>query len=383
MRGALNAGVSLAQTAVTNFGQAGSLVVNPSDEYDYEYVLDCQPTAQNGPLAIALSNFSVQLRNRETLGLEYESVVSNQFVAHESTVNEIWTSQINPWSIATCSSDETVKFWDLRARAPTMTIPFGQEVWSLSVGCGDSLLVGGTNEKAHFYDVRGGKKLGAYGESHMDPITRVRFHPTNLPFVVTASEDGVVCFFDCRIPNEDDAIESILNVESSVSKIGFFGPQNENLFCLTGTETLDLWNIWTAERIHHYQTLREDCAANGVPTDYLIDCIYDQQSTELFLLAGDHNGTMNVLNIGGGNGQLRHEAALMNGHKACVRTAYYAPEQNTLYTGGEDARLCRWSPGSGAAAAIAATPAPDASLAQRRTADPAGLKKARKSSRPY
>jgi len=283
--------------------------------------------------------------------------------------------------MATCSSDKTVKFWDLRSGAPTMTIPFQQEVWSLSVGCGDSLLLTGTNEKALFYDVRAQRFLGSYGESHIDPITRVRFHPSNPSFVVTASEDGVVCFFDCRVPDEDDALESIINVESAVSKIGFFGPNAENIFCLTGTETLDLWNLWTAERIHHYDTLREDCNTNGVPTDYLIDCVYDHQSTELFLLAGDHNGTVNVLNVGGGNAQLRHEAAYKGGHKACIRTAYYDPDQIMLYTGGEDARMCQWAkPASSATATPVVTP----SLAEsRRSHDAAGLKKARKSSRPY
>jgi hypothetical protein len=40
MRGALHGGLSLTQTAVTNFGKAGSLTVNPSDDYDYDYVLD-------------------------------------------------------------------------------------------------------------------------------------------------------------------------------------------------------------------------------------------------------------------------------------------------------------------------------------------------------
>ena len=73
-----------------------------------------------------------------------------------------------------------------------------------------------------------------------------------------------MCLFDCRIPNEDDAIESIVNVESAVSKIGFFGSQLENIYCLTGTETLDLWNLQTAQRIHHFDRIRDESNANGV-----------------------------------------------------------------------------------------------------------------------
>ncbi|RAW32034.1 hypothetical protein PC110_g11615 [Phytophthora cactorum] len=345
MRSALNrGGLALAQTAVTAFAATGdtALVTNPSEEFDYEYVLACQPTANKSGLALALSNCKIQLRSLETLGLLHE------FHAHNSTINDVWTSPSSPFQLATCSSDECVKLWDTRAALPAMVVPVGREVWSLSIGCGETLLATGTDELAQFYDVRTGNKLGQYGESHVDAITKVRFHPTQPAFVVTASEDGVVCFFDCRIPDEDDALESILNVESAVTNVGFFGPQQENIFCLTGTETLDLWNLWTAERLHHYDTIRDDCNKNGLSTDYLIDC---------------------------------HAAALKGGHKACVRCIYYDPENTTLYTGGEDTRLCKWTvPG-----AAEATDGYSSSSSSRRATslDPAGIRKARKASRPY
>lgn len=59
MRGALsNGGLKIAQTAVTHFGSQSALVVNPSEDYDYEYVLDwcvCAcvsvwPRAESSPL---------------------------------------------------------------------------------------------------------------------------------------------------------------------------------------------------------------------------------------------------------------------------------------------------------------------------------------------
>lgn len=223
----------------------------------------------------------------------------------------------------------------------------------------------------------------------MDAVTKVRFHPTQPQFVVTASEDGVVCMFDTRIPDEDDAAESILYVESAVTKIGFFGPQRENIFCLTGSETLDLWNLNTAERIHHYDRVRDDCNAHGIATDYLIDCVYDDQSDELFLLAGNHEGLANVVNIGLKGPQLKHEAALSGGHKACIRSAFYDSGARALYTGGEDARLCRWttanvgSAGASPAASGASSGAAGEGWKSKAAHDPAGLKKARKSSRPY
>ncbi|KAG7383693.1 WD repeat-containing protein 89 [Phytophthora pseudosyringae] len=382
MRSALDrGGLALAQTAVASFaapptGGDTALVANPRADFDYDYVLDCQLTAHKSGLALALSTRKLQLRSPETLGLLRE------FHAHNSTINEVWTSPSSPCQLATCSSDECVKLWDTRAALPAMVLPVGREVWSLSVGCGETLLATGTDEQALFFDLRTGAKLGQYGESHVGAVTKVRFHPTQPAFVVTASEDGVVCFFDSRISDEDDALESILNVESAVATVGFFGPQRENIFCLTGTETLDLWNVWTAERLHHYDSIRDDCNQNGLSTDYLIDCVYDDQSDELFLLAGNHDGDMNAVNIGAdaaSAGKLQHAATLKGGHKACVRCIYYDLESTTLYTGGEDARLCKWTvPGASAEAT-------DGSSSSRRATglDPAGIRKARKASRPY
>jgi hypothetical protein len=40
-----------------------------------------------------------------------------------------------------------------------MVIPVGQKVWGIDIGCGDTLLVAGTDEKAHFFDVRKGNKV--------------------------------------------------------------------------------------------------------------------------------------------------------------------------------------------------------------------------------
>lgn len=372
-------GLSLAQTTVAAFaspGDTSQLSFNPDGTFDSIYVLDCKPTALKTGLALALSNCKVQLRSLETLEL------LNEFHAHSSTINEVWTSPSSPFQLATCSSDQCVKLWDVRAAQPAMVVPVGQEVWSLSIGCGETLLATGTDELALFYDVRTGKKVGQYGESHADAITKVQFHPTNQSFVVTASEDGVVCFFDYRIPDEDDAIESILNAESAITTVGFFGPQNENIFCLTGSETLDLWNLWTAERLHHYDTIRDDCNKNGIVTDYLITCVNDDQSNEFFLLTGNHDGDINAVTVGtegASVGQINRETALKNGHKACVRCIYYDSENRTLYTGGEDSRLCKWV----APSAVAEVTDSFASTRKATGLDPAGIKKARRATRPY
>ncbi|TDH71254.1 hypothetical protein CCR75_002786 [Bremia lactucae] len=368
--------LTLEQTAVVAFASPGDIareLTKINEDSDYDYILDCQPTAQKSGLALALSNGKMQLRNLETLSLLHE------FQAHSSAINEVYTSPSSPFQLATCSSDHCVKLWDTRTALPAMVVPVGREVWSLSIGCGETLLATGTDELALFYDVRTGTLLNQYGESHVDAITKVRFHPMQQNFVVTASEDGVVCFFDCRIPEKEDTIESIFNVESAVTTVGFFGPERENIFCLTGSETLDLWNIWTAERLHHYDTIRDDCNKYGFKTDYLIDCVYDDQSSELFLLAGNHEGNMNAVTISK-DGRVQHATALHGGHKACVRCLYYNPENTTLYTGGEDTRLCKWSNSGASASGLDSNLQSTMKLTGHGSAR---IRKVRKASRPY
>ena len=111
----------------------------------------------------------------------------------------------------------------------------------------------------------------------------------------------------------------------------------------------------------------------------MVDCVYDSATSELFLVSGDHGGNVNVLNVGA-NHHVQHCAALKGGHKACVRSLYF--DGDALFTGGEDARLGTWTSGAMAGASAAAA-SPSLSLKASGAHDVAGMKKARKSSRPY
>ncbi|KAF0719438.1 Aste57867_1034 [Aphanomyces stellatus] len=372
MASALAAPASLALrgTVVTHFGQQDAGLVVPTDEQDYEYVLDCKTTASKEHVILALSDKTIQARSCGTLACE------RQFTAHNDTINEIVVSETQPWSVVSGSNDGTIKVWDLRQSAPVaaQTIQVGSEVWSCSVGCGDTLVVAGADDRAVFFDLRTNRRLGQYGESHMDNVTRVRFSPFRRSEVITASDDGIVCLFDVTIADEDDAIISIINVESSVAQFCLFGPEYHNIACLTGSETLDVWNLTTAERLVHYPQIRDQCTALHMPTDYLVNCHYDPTTDALHLAAGNHQGDLHLLHLNGPS--VVPQATLRGGHKSAIRCATW--DDQMLLTGGEDSRLCKWS----------ATPASSSSSHQRviRSSverDLGGAKRARQSSRPY
>jgi WD40 repeat protein len=93
-----------------------------------------------------------------------------------------------------------------------------------------------------------GTLLGSLTDSFGDDVTQVVFHPSLPHVLITGSTDGLVCAFDTpNMSDEDEALTTVMNTESSVSKIGFYGPSWENVFALTHIETALAWE-WAEVR---------------------------------------------------------------------------------------------------------------------------------------
>src|SRR3990167_11194113 len=95
-------------------------------------------------------------------------------------------------------------------------------------------------------DLRKPKKpMMVFEDSHSQDVTQVRFSKTSSNLFCSGSVDGLICVFDISNANEDDAIQNILPVDDSISKIGFYG--NNLIHCCTTTEQLSLWSYDEAE----------------------------------------------------------------------------------------------------------------------------------------
>ncbi|KAM7501226.1 hypothetical protein LguiB_000130 [Lonicera macranthoides] len=329
------------------FGLKNSIQTNFGDDYVFQIV----PKDDWTSMAVSLSTNTVKL---------YSSV-TGQFTGeckgHSSTINHLCFSA--PHILHSCSSDGTVRAWDTRSFQQVSCVSAGpsQEVFSFSFGgLGDTLLAAGCKSQILFWDWRTKKQAACLEESHMDDVTQVHFLPDHQSKLVSASVDGLMCIFNTSGDiNDDDHLESVMNVGTSIGKVGFLGEGNQKLWCLTHIETFSVWD-WKDGRLDANFEDARSLASNSWrldPVDYFVDCHYSAEDDHLWLIGGTNAGTMGYFPVkyNGMRGILAPEAVLHGGHTGVVRSV--VPVSSTRggptqsqgifgWSGGEDGRLCCW-----------------------------------------
>ncbi|KAH7862225.1 hypothetical protein Vadar_001647 [Vaccinium darrowii] len=333
----------LKNTIQTNFGE--------------DYVFQIVPKDDLTSMAVSLSTNAVKLYSPET------GQYFGELKGHSSTINEIsFSGSTTPNVLHSCSSDGTIRAWDTRSFHQVSSVSAGpsQEIFSFSVGgSGDNLLAAGSKSQIFFWDWRTKKQIACLEESHMDDVTQVQFVPDHQNKLLSASVDGLMCIFDTRGSiNDDDHLESVINVGTSIGKVGFFGGASQKLWCLTHIETLSVWD-WKDARIEvnfeDARTLASDSWALD-HVDYFVDCHYSGQDDRLWVIGGTSAGTLGYFPVDyKGKGSIGSpEAVLHGGHTGIVRSVLplsgmRGGPTRTLggvfgWTGGEDGRLCCWMP---------------------------------------
>lgn len=75
-------------------------------------------------------------------------------------------------------------------------------------------------------------------------------------------------------------------------------------------------------------------------SDYLVDVKYDAGTSKLYLCTGNHSGDVYISEISGPS-SLTPFSKLAGGHRACIRSVAW--DGLSIFTGGEDSRVCMWS----------------------------------------
>jgi len=407
------------RTTVTCFHQKQQEVV--TDTYDSsEYILSIASSYNNRTsppsssssnlVAAALSNQSIIIYDT-TIG----QIIQRIECAHDGPISEVqffpseyYTSNSNDQLIISASQDGTIKIWNVQHHSSSAThhtaittmkleLP-NEQALSVSLGYGGTLAAVGTDKaRISFFDLRrnnnnsnssmpSGTLMGSYVDAHTEEVTKVHFQtiPTQTAqtsstqtsemktILASSSEDGLISLHDPSQSNEEDALLSILNINTPLRNIGFFGPSYQGIFALTGNESLSVHDWDSAQLVSnvHGMELRgvlcaavdrlvgkkNDMSSSSDATmsdgtnntiDYLIGCTWSDLSTSttspssspaLHLLAGNNQGDGYIFRMD--VNQITPVIHLKGGHRGCIRDFCWSGTR--LITGGEDARLCEW-----------------------------------------
>ncbi|EED93687.1 predicted protein [Thalassiosira pseudonana CCMP1335] len=392
------------RTVVTSFSATSSASQQSGFEYDSgEYILSiASPTSSSSAsppqhrhhhpsscVAAALSNRSIVLYDANR-----GQVVQRIEKAHDGPISELSFfpadyyglgpnadgNNLQPPLLISTSQDGTVKIYDLRCSNNASTISSAEitsklqlpneQALCVSLGYGGTLAAVGTSKaRVSFFDLRytsgsrpSGNWMGNYVDAHTDEVTQVRFQTVTQAsqaktVLATASEDGLLSVYDPSQPSEDAALLSTLNVGTPIRNIGFFGPNYEGVYALTGNETMSVWHWDSAQKVsecggYGLRQLLSDsaagtfgvvCEGEGSAVEYLVGCswapVNDSTADALHLIAGNNQGDGFIFRIDAS--QITPVIHLKGGHKGCIRDFYW-DNSGRLVTGGEDARLCEW-----------------------------------------
>ncbi|KAG7356615.1 anaphase-promoting complex subunit 11 RING-H2 finger-domain containing protein [Nitzschia inconspicua] len=357
------------RTVVTSFNPKTSLSSSSSSLGSEEYYEEGDwvlcVAAQPGSIACALSNGQLQLYDERTMHLVHT-------YERDNLLTELTFDTFQEHVLAATANDGSLTLFDIRQRnaPPAMgwknMLRTDEEALTLSVGFdGNIAAVGSSKGKIHFFDVRSNKGiLGSYTQAHTDEVTRVRFQSTGgmgttrttTSVLVSGSEDGLACVFDTSQPTEESAITNILPVQAPIRELGFFGPSMEAIYCLTGSESMQLYHKDESICRKDFGLQFRDCLNQQLvqnwatamcggktspisPMEYLVDCHWDMTRQELSLLTGSVKGDAALFLVRDHGVTPQHY--LNGGHRGVIR-AWHSCSNSAFLTVGEDARMCEW-----------------------------------------
>ncbi|KAI5108424.1 WD repeat-containing protein 89, partial [Silurus meridionalis] len=327
---------------------------------DPSYILDLTLSAADY-IAVSCSNHVVRLHAKGTLR------ALGEYQGHTGAVFGVRFSPSSPNMLFTGSSDGTVRCWDVRRPGSSAICVFKSDpdhsYCSFDVSCNGTVVCSGTEQLGEdsflvFWDSRmtsggGAKKeglLGVYSESHSDDITVVRFHPKQADRLASGSTDGLVNVFDLSLGEEDNALITTCNCDSSSSALCWTGKNLDRLLCLTHDEGLRLWDLSRLDNDDSFTLFSSPDARTlpslpeGTTLDYFVGGMWQEESDRLVVVGGSHSGEIHLLDCSGS--ELKLMKSLSGGHSSTVRCFQWDPVGGALLTGGEDGQLLQWKAGA-------------------------------------
>ncbi|ODM96650.1 WD repeat-containing protein 89 [Orchesella cincta] len=299
--------------------------------------------------------------------LSSEEVVLNaQTTWKHSGLTCLRCSRVSPFTFFSSSTDGTIRLWDVReeARKPSQKFaldeaseaantkdkPKKKPILQFDVSSSDQLLGAGTElvkEDSYllFWDVRSGKSLGAYWESHSDDVTAVRFHPHQNHCLATGSTDGLLNVFNLLETAEEDALQYSFNTNSSVDSVHWSNSESTTssiMTCVTHTNEVQVWDALTGDRIAEInrKLLAETMMRSNPDAVYITSC-YNLENSAIGLM---------TCSLSGGNTRLIEldsemkpkPRGLFMDQTAVIQTAEYLSKAHRWATFDENGIIKLW-----------------------------------------
>jgi hypothetical protein len=276
-------------------------------------------------------------------------------------------------AVLTCGNNGTLAEWDVRLHGDSPVCVFDARAVSpnaLACALDDDLNVAlccGSGGVVQWFDRRTRRALRVLRDLHSDDASALLSVGGGIAY--SGGDDALLCELqldglasagddaaDDDAANDDDAyLRGCIQVGDAVQSLTVCGAQGDSIACLSNL-AISVWDRGTlASRFAITDHRSATAAAAAIPVDYTVGLHFDAPSDQLWALVGNDSGTALLL------GAVTPErivplATLNGGHTARVR-AFLAVDSDTIFTGGEDARICAWRRGVVNNAATVASPA--------------------------
>ncbi len=241
--------------------------------------------------------------------------VRHQFIGHKDSVTSVSFSPTGD-TIATASSDQTAKLWDLQGRCLMTFSGHNGRVNSVSFSpTGDAFATASDDKTARLWDLRGNCLVAFIG--HDDLLTSVSFSP-NGDAIATASQDKTAKLWDL----EGNCLVTFIGHNKSVNSVSFSATENKIVTASTDI-TAKLWDLEGNCLVIFNEHNKPINSVSFSPTGDIIATASDDRTAQLWDFHGNRLVTF-------------------TGHDKSVNSVNFSPTGDIIATASDDRTAQLW-----------------------------------------
>ncbi|MBD1945374.1 AAA family ATPase [Coleofasciculus sp. FACHB-712] len=254
----------------------------------------------------------------------------NRLEGHHAAV---WSVSYSPdgKTLASASSDNTLKVWNLATGKPIATLQGHHEaVWSVSYSPdGKTLASASSDNTLKVWNLATGQEIATL-QGHNEGVMSVSYSPDGKT-LASASSDNTIKVWNLATGQEIATLQGHQAAVYSVS----YSPDGKTLASASDDNTIKVWNLATGQEIAVLQGHRVAVWSVSYSPDGKT------------LASASNDNTIKVWNLATGQ-----EIATLQGHRAAVISVSYSPDGKTLASASSDNTIKVWNLATGQEIAV-------------------------------